>query len=196
MGQYYLTLAAETLVKYRTQQIGKLSKICASNEYFEKFILLEKWQLGFGGGSDGCELRMSVRLFLRMLSEFLLLIPEAVSREEVVGMMRQLDKLLDEGAAPQADFTFEKFRSYVRGLAKLIGVDMSGDKYAGGKDAWEEAKRQKKSARLVAQAEKVFAKGVKQERIDTQNLLTYSREGKCAQPLHFSTLRQVLCLLY
>ncbi len=187
-------MAAETLVKYRTQQIGKLSKVCASNEYFEKFILLEKWQLGFGG-SDGGPLRMNVRLFLRMLSEFLLLIPEAVSREEVVAMMRQLDKLLDEGAVPQADFTFEKFRAYVRGLAKLLGVDMSGDKYAGGKDAWEEAKRQKKSARLVAQAEKVFAKGVKQERIDTQNLLVYSREGKCAQPLHFSALRQVLCLL-
>jgi TPR repeat protein len=92
LGQYYLTLSRETIERYHEMREVKLRALMTSKEYFEKFIMVEKWQLGFGP-VQGTP-KMNVRLFLRILTDFMLLIPEAISRDETVSARRAPTKQL------------------------------------------------------------------------------------------------------
>jgi TPR repeat protein len=174
LGQYYLLLARETVQRYFDARVAKLRQIVASTEYFEKFIMVEKWELGFGK-VEGVPL-MNVRLFLRMLTEFMLLIPEAITREETVSMMQKIDRLRDDPF--ENNFSYRKFKVYVRGLGKLIGVDLEAGASAGVVDQWMLAKERKKLDKIKKQEEKAFTKKVKQEMIESQGIFSYLREGK------------------
>ena len=185
LGQYYLVLARETVQIYHQTRVQKFAQIIRSKEYFEKFILLEKWQLGFGAGEDQGEMLMNSRLFQRILREFLLLIPEALSQEDVAEIMKKADKIRDEET--QKNFGFDKFCMYLRGIAQVIGVDSAILETGVEQDPWEVAKREKKKLKIRKQQEKAFEKKVTQEMVQTGNVVSLLRDGKEPPQLRFDS---------